>query len=276
MKFSALSLTLAASMIALTGCCKKQCIANDTPEFNADGRRIVRASYTTEDLSNDPTFKSSAWKKAPTYQLTRPNQWQGYYESLEADELAKYGETVLEDCTMKILYDDNNLYLGFQVTDKDIKATGTADQQAHFVTGDVIEIFVKPADETYYWEMYSTPQEFRTCYEFESYFKGVEGNDKLQLDFTVNNNIDGTLNDSSDIDTGWSTVVTIPFISLAKHGKDFTGNEDWTLLIGRYNYLDENFAKEELTCFPEISKVSFHVLDEYAAIKFNPKKGNCK
>jgi len=168
-----------------------------------------------------------------------------------------------------MLYDDTNLYLGFQLTDLDIKAEGKADQLAHFTLGDLIEVFIKPTFRDYYWELYSTPRGFKTAYEFVGPRTGAEGNDKLQLDFKVFSKVDGAVGDGKP-DKGWSTLVVIPRASLAKHGDEFTGDGKWTLLIGRYNYLSRDYAKEELSAFPQITKVDFHSLGEYAAIEFLP------
>lgn len=246
----------------------------ELPQTTPDGRTAVYAAKTDHSVANDPELKDKAWQKAPVYHLTRPLEWKSYYSDLSQDEMAKYGDSVepLEGATLQLLYDDDNLYLGFKLEDHNIVASGEKDQQAHFVLGDVVEVFIKPDFADYYWEIYSTPKEHKTAYEFAGRRKDAPGNDKLQLDFSVASAVDGSLNDPASADNGWSTVVTLPFKSLAKYDGKFEGNADWTLLIGRYNYLDDNYAKEELSAFPQITAVDFHALPEYAAIIFLPEE----
>ncbi|MEA4862493.1 MAG: hypothetical protein AB7F40_07685 [Victivallaceae bacterium] len=265
----------AAIAVATAGCCcdgaccpGQKC---ELPQKTDDGRAIVYAAYTGgEKIVEDGTFSQKIWETAPVYTLTRPTDWRSYYSKLTPDELAKYGDgAVLEPATFRMLYDDKNLYLGFQLTDLEVKADGKADQLAHFTLGDLVEIFIKPTFRDYYWEMYSTPLGYKTAYEFKGPRTGADGNDKLQLDFKVFSKVDGETGDGKP-DKGWSTLVVIPRASLAKYGDQFTGDGSWTLLIGRYNYLSSDYAKEELSAFPQITKVDFHSLGEYAAIKFLP------
>ena len=246
----------------------------ELPQTTPDGRTAVYAAKTDHSVANDPKLKDKAWQNAPVYHLTRPMEWKSYYSDLSQEEMAKYGDSVktLEDATLQLLYDNDNLYLGFKLEDHNIVASGEKDQQAHFVLGDVVEVFIKPDFADYYWEIYSTPKEHKTAYEFTGRRKDAPGNDKLQLDFSVASAVDGSLNDPASIDNGWSTVITLPFKSLAKYDGKFEGNADWTLLIGRYNYLDGNYAKEELSAFPQINAVDFHALPEYAAIIFLPEE----
>ena len=276
-RMSAILAAGAAALVMTAGCnCKKAagCDLSNLPEYNEAGRRSAYAAYTATPAGADGKLDEAAWKNAPAYHLTRPINWKSYYKDLTPEQLAKYGDSinVMEDCTMQMLYDNENLYLGFQLTDTEIKAKGTKDQEAHFVLGDLVEIFIKPENQDYYWEMYSTPKEHKTCYEFVGCRKGAEGNENLQLDFSVASNVNGTIEEPSDTDKGWSTVVTIPLKSLAKYGEEFKGDGSWTLLIGRYNYLNDSFPKEELSAFPQITAVDFHALPEYAAIKFLPSK----
>ncbi|MDD4816720.1 MAG: carbohydrate-binding family 9-like protein [Victivallaceae bacterium] len=258
-----------SAAFALTGCC---CGAAETPAAAAAERPVVYAAPTGgSPVGTDGKLDAAAWDKAPVYTLLRPIEWKSYYKELPPEKLAAYGDAVLEPATLQVLYDDDNLYLGFNVTDREVKAKGTKDQEAHFVLGDLIEVFIKPDFRDYYWELYSTPTAKKTAYEFVSQRKGATGNEKLQLDFTVDSFVNGTVNDGK-LDDGWTTVFTIPRKSLAKYGDEFTGDGRWTLLIGRYNYLDSGFVKEELSAYPQITKVDFHALPEYAAIKFMPEE----
>ncbi len=265
------NLCAVSAALTLAGCC---CNAVETPAAAtaAAERPVVYAAPTNgQPVGSDGTLNAAAWDKAPVYTLLRPIEWKSYYKDISPEELAKYGDSVLEPATLQMLYDDENLYLGFNVTDREVKAKGTKDQEAHFVLGDLIEVFIKPDFKDYYWEMYSTPMEKKTAYEFVSQRNGAPGNENLQLDFTVASSVMGDANDGEP-DEGWTTVFTIPRKSLAKYGDEFTGDGRWTLLIGRYNYLDSNYAKEELSAYPQITKVDFHALPEYAAIKFMPEE----
>ena len=264
------ALAVGLVVMGIGSACSGKCAYLEPVDIN---RPIAYAVHTSEAVINNGKLDESAWQRAPRYRLTRPLKWEGYYASLTAEEKAKYGDDVLENAYLQMLYDEENLYLGFTLEDFDIKASGVRDQEMHFILGDLIEVFIKPDFADYYWELYSTPKAHKTALEFFARRSGIEGNENIQLDFTVSSSLNGTLNDSADADKGWSTLVTIPFKSLAKHGDAFCGNGTWTLLIGRYNYLaDGEYAKEELSAFPQITEVDFHSLDEYAAIVFVPAK----
>ena len=52
----------------------------------------------------------------------------------------------------------------------------------------------------------------------------------------VTAHIDGTLNDGSDHDRGWTAEMAIPLKELATAGVPLDHDHPWTVLAGRYNY----------------------------------------
>ena len=63
-------------------------------------------------------------------------------------------------------------------------------------------------------------------------------------------NLEGTLNDSKDIDKAWSVRVTVPISELRRKGLLFTESENWTIMVYRNNY-GRYLANREHSSFPQ-------------------------
>ena len=50
------------------------------------------------------------------------------------------------------------------------------------------------------------------------------------------------------------------------HGAKFDNSANWTILLARYNY-SVYLQKQELTAFPQLSNVSWHIYEEYARLR---------
>ena len=53
--------------------------------------------------------------------------------------------------------DNENLYIGCRIENDDIWTLDRRDQQRHYLTGDVFEVFLKPEESNAYLELYATP-----------------------------------------------------------------------------------------------------------------------
>ena len=142
----------------------------------------------------------------------------------------------------------------------------TADQQHHYTMGDTIEVFLKPADDTYYWEMYGTPNQLRTTffYPSRSYVFVPQSADHVP-DFEVKTSIDGTMNDWLTTDKGWKIEFKFPIASFEKYGAKFAPDHRWTFLIARQNYSRRLPLKENSTV-PPIEKSDFHIIEQYGML----------
>ncbi|MEZ4227226.1 MAG: carbohydrate-binding family 9-like protein [Polyangiaceae bacterium] len=128
--------------------------------------------------------------------------------------------------SVKLLWDDTNLYLGFEVKDPDI--VGGFDKKAKdpkLWTKDTVEIMVDPdgnGDNKDYYEIQINPQNLVFDSQFDDYnapkkdpdgpFGHQDWSAKLKSAVTVN----GTLDKDGDKDEGYVVEVQIPWKSFAK------------------------------------------------------------
>jgi len=84
-----------------------------------------------------------------------------------------------EGATVRFAWDESGLYISAELEDSFLVALNRDDQQLHYQTGDVFELFVKPLNDSYYWEMYATPHGNRTTLFFPRERKGMTVDDFL-------------------------------------------------------------------------------------------------
>lgn len=216
----------------------------------------VVATYTAKSIKINGRMDNGAWVDTPAYSLQLPSK------SLNPDN------TIQEQGAVKLLWDDNYLYVGAQLEDSDVMNEGTEDQTHLYKTGDLIEVFLKPSGENYYWEVYGTPNNKKSWFFFPSRGRIIfpACANYLPPDFNVAATIAGTLNNWRERDTGWTIEMAIPIKELTVYGAKFDNSCNWTVLIARYNY-SAYLEKTELSSYPQLSAVNFHLYEEYARLK---------
>lgn len=217
---------------------------------------VITARYTPVPVTIDGKLDDPAWKNAQVFTF-----------HLSVAELAEAkGKDVTETGEARVCWDDNNFYLAVKFMDSDIVAEGTEDQLHHYLMGDLAELFLKPADQTWYWEMYVTPAGRKTTLFFP-------GRGRLGLKSAENNpgglrvaaQCQGTLNSWEDKDTSWTGEMAVPIKDLTARGETFRAGSKWTILIARYNY-SRYLPWKELSMTPQISKTNYHQLEDYAIL----------
>lgn len=164
-------------------------------------------------------------------------------------------ETDKQVTKFRMLWDDHNLYVLFECEDLYITAREMErDGQPYF--DDCAEIFLTPAPVSrdmhigFELNLYKASNDFIFLWDF------YQGNSAViksyQPDFEVGVSIDGTLNDNSDKDRGWTMEMAIP-LSLFRE-KGFTevkqGNR-WTIMAVRQDRNDaEGNRRSTSTLFP--------------------------
>lgn len=222
------------------------------------GHSVLEAVYTPTPVVIDGVLDDPVWKTAPCYALDLPG------------DIKSQGKTLEEAGQVQLAWDDVNLYVGIRFMDSDVVAEGDRDQMHHFETGDVAEIFLRPANQTYYWELYSTPHGKRSSYFMPGRGRiGLPSCFTYQMDFEVASTVQGALNDWRTRDTSWTTEVRIPNKELERHGEKFGPGQAWTILIARYNYsrfLTQHRGPELSSC-PGLPITDWHFLDGYAELR---------
>lgn len=121
------------------------------------------------------------------------------------------GETMSVD--VKMLWDNENLYLGAQVKDDDVRNTHTTNDDSTW-EGDVVELFVQQQGKDDYYELQWTP----AGAIFDAHFTGHRAPTwqeaaKFNTDMQAKVHVDGSVN-ADGTDKGWSVEAAIPWKSL--------------------------------------------------------------
>lgn len=181
-----------------------------------------------------------------------------------------------EKGSAKLLYDDKYFYVRADFCDSDIMTTATENGGHFYLQGDLVEVFLKPANANYYWEIYGTPNKLNTRFYFTSRSTVGTPSSFTHQDtgIKVASKIYGTLNYPGDKDKGMVILVAIPIAELNRPHTDkdhpagtvpFAPGHEWRMLIARYNYsryLDET----DYSSFPQIL-MSYHALEYFAELE---------
>ncbi|MFQ3548410.1 MAG: carbohydrate-binding family 9-like protein [Armatimonadota bacterium] len=176
---------------------------------------------------------------------------------------------------VRLLWDNKYLYVGFKAYDKDIWSYYTEHDSKTF-TEDCLEIFIQPdIDKPDYYNFEINA--LGTVYDAYSKVRNAGGEDCHRWskwncnDLKVGINIEGTINDYSDIDSYWILECAIPFKSLPSlNNKKPNSGDIWKFHVARYDYsiyLEKSDGKE-LSSNATLSKVDFHNVDEWEKIVF--------
>jgi hypothetical protein len=225
-------------------------------KFPCPTNEIARytAMRITEAIRVDGRLDESAWQRAPA-------------SPRFVDIIT--GQPTLHDTHARVVWDDQNLYVAFQVEEPDVRARFTQPNDPIYYDNDV-EFFLAGPDAYYEFEINA----HNTCYEVffiweEAYeargfasapefsrenlkpFNGVgfkthpRGPRLGQFHWTFPGkqtavHIDGTLNDSADTDRGWTVELAFPWTGcrwLATDGRAVPPRHGdvWRMDFSRFN-----------------------------------------
>ena len=218
---------------------------------------VMKAKYADTPIVVDGRLDEPVWGRTDVYTMNLADD-----RSAEAAEIEENGR-------VRLAWDDEYFYVGVEFDDSDIVAEGENDQLMHFKLGDVCELFLKPAEKTWYWELYVTPLGKKSSFWFPGRGRmGLPGNFKYECGLDVAAQCEGTLNNWADTDKCWTAEMAVPVRDLTAHGEDFSAGADWRILVARYNY--GRYLKcygAELTMTPKLSRTRYHLLEEYAILE---------
>lgn len=217
-------LFLLLNVFSLTGV-----LGQNIHTYSIDNNPIFPVFKTTENIVVDGKMKESAWKNSHNSTLD-------YFYRLRNDNDKQH-------TTFRMLWDEHNLYLFYQMEDKFLTARETARDGKPYVD-DCAEIFLIPAPESlnmhfgYELNLYKASNDFLF---FNNYYDGknVVFHD-FNPDFEVEVSFNGTINDNSDIDQGWSMELAIPLSNFGALGRvvpALPGNQ-WAFLVIRQDRND--------------------------------------
>lgn len=227
------------------------CVSNHIDKENTM-KETIKAFYSEHAINVDGVLNEFVWQKATAYPLY-----------LSKDKIDA-GEKIAEKGEVRFAWDDEYFYLAASFEDSDVVAKGSEDQMHHYRYGDLCELFLKPMDYSFYWELYVTPANKKTSFFFKQ--KGALDFENYSCGLKVAANCLGTLNNSEDKDKGWIAEMAMPIKDLESVGCKFGQGVNWRILAGRYNY-SRYLADTELSMTPQLSKTNYHLIDEYADLE---------
>jgi len=212
---------------------------------------------TNEAIRIDGKLSETAWKEAPLSDSFR---------DIRGEENGPV-PTLLAN--MKMLYDDNNLYVAGIIEENDIKAS-LKDRDAIIWKDNDFEVFIDPYCDG------------RLYYEFECNALGTvmdlmmekpyseEGSFLLNWDcrdLKLAVSYDGTLNKSTDKDKAWYVEMAIPFASLQRDFKDPRDNKVWRMNFSRVEW-PANGGPEENWVWSPTGKLDIHDPRKWGYVRF--------
>lgn len=215
------------------------------------------STYKCLKVTNPPIIDGrlddDAWKNAPVIALVR----------------SETGESAMKSTKARMCWDDNNLYVAFDCIDTDIYGT-MFNRDDPIYQEDVVEVFLDPnGDLKNYYEFEVSPRNVI----FDATIVPLKDEDgKIQADVAWNCEglktavvVDGTLDDRTDVDKGWTVEMAIPFASLGRKTPRF--GEKWRGNLYRIDRTPEP-VEHQAWSPTMVNPASFHVPSRFGTIEF--------
>ena len=225
---------------------------------------IVASPAAAEQIRIDGEVSPGEWDDAQDYNLARAADW-GYAKLLPRQR-KREDTTPFERGFLKVKYDADFIYVLAVLDDEDIVKTSREDQALSFDTGDMIEVFLKPEDKCAVWELYGTPwnnvttlfypwpgHTFRTQQKFHPGIKAAA--------------LARPAADPEKDKPGWTIEMAIPRELIEKTGGTFAPDQEWRILLCRYNY-GKNLPFKQISSTPRLPRTNHMLVDYYAKLKF--------
>ena len=224
---------------------------------NSDSQLKINAKYLQKDINDLWDFNNPAWQKTSMYPFLPAG--------------TRCPTVLSEGGVVRFLWNEDYLWIMADMKDSDIVQECDQDNRHHYQTGDVLEIFIRPARHDWYWEFYATPNGHKTVFSYPS------GGRRLPScllpsgmpDHQIKIELHGTLNNMSDRDNGWCCIVAIPLKELReKCPLDFS--IPWMVQVARYNY-SVYLQKTEYSILGRTTSLDpdFHCFSSYALLYFD-------
>jgi hypothetical protein len=200
------------------------CVLLCAPLFSQPPVPRYEVKRASSPIAVDGKLDDKAWAAAPTIEFLFP--W-------DSQTGAK------QKTTVRLLWDDDYLYVGYDCDDADIVALRTERDDPTYLD-DAVEFFVnpKPSQTTVYFglEMNARGVLYDYLMVDSSYaFKRFNMQGVLLATF-----LRGTLNVRGDQDKGWSLEVAIPWVNFEELAKRPTAGTVWTANLNRWDGVEPN------------------------------------
>jgi Carbohydrate family 9 binding domain-like len=167
----------------------------------------------------------------------------------------------------RMLWDDSNLYFAFECEDTDLTAT-MRKRDEHLWKEEVVEIFIDPdGDEKNYIELEVNPLgAFLDLFVLTPVIPIPYESYNIPAKWAVK--VDGTIQNSSDRDRGWSVELAMPLKDAVTAPNLPPKNGDrWRLNL----YRIERKPKDQLIAWSPTLKPSFHTPSRFGEVTFSTR-----
>lgn len=178
---------------------------NNKKRKESDSHKKLICLYTEDPIIIDARFNEKGWEYAKSVTLKD--------DSLSSQDTRRSMNKVL----VRTLWDRENLYISFKVQDRNLQAKDTVQDSPQLSRDDIVEFLVDtrddrdscwgPDDIIYHINLLGKKKDDRGTIDCKSDSKW-NGNAKIAV------RLFGSLNDSTDIDTGYNVEVAIPWKEL--------------------------------------------------------------
>jgi hypothetical protein len=213
---------------------------------------------TKKPLTIDGKLDESAWKKA---------KWSDDFVDIEGDDKPKPRFRT----RMKMLWDNTYLYVGAELEEPDIKAKLTQHDSVIFHDND-FELFLKPPTGTPgYFEFeinaLNTSWDLYLNKPYREHGKADNSWDIPSLKTAVA--LNGTLNDSTDTDQGWTVEIAIPWTSFTSRLPVVPPKKgtEWRVNFSRVEWKAGQPREDNWVWSPQ-GVINMHVPDKWGYLHF--------
>lgn len=236
-------------------------LAQPEKKLSIGEQPVFKVAKSHEPITIDGKLSETAWKNSEVRSINY------FYriEKAEDEQTTKF----------RMLWDENNLYLFFECEDKYITAREkNRDGQPYL--DDCAEIFLIPAPDSLNMHFGFEVNLYKAVNDFiwlNNFYKGKSGMIKsYNPEFQVEVSINGTVNDNTDIDKGWTMEMAIPLTIFSGVDTFFPVKVDnrWAFLAARQDRNDAiGDRRSTSTIFPiyDIGK-SVHQPNRFGLLEF--------
>lgn len=175
----------------------------------------------------------------------------------------RFGEPA-EGGSVRFAWDEEGLYVFAEMEDSFMVAKNPQDDQLHYRYGDVLELFIKPLNAPYKWELYVTPNGNKSTLFFPSWPTELTPEEGL-----TRHSFRKVKVDVRKRARGWTAEFSVPVDQLTALGAGWGDGTEWIVFCGRYNYSSDDLTDPEYSMAPALSKTDYHLIDEYALLKMS-------
>jgi hypothetical protein len=202
----------------------------------------------------DGVIDEVAWDKAQVLQ-----DFSTFWEKRKAKSATK----------ARLLWDDQYLYFCAEMEDVDLYAD-VKEHNGICWENDVFELFFKPhEDKPGYYEFQVNA--LNTQLEMFLPSRGAGGyrrfKDAGQLGIESAVKLNGTLNDWTDKDKGWTVEGRIPWKAFAATGGRPKAGDKWRFALCRYDY-STAYERPDLSSTAPLTLPDFHRYEDYGTLEF--------